>query len=106
MPDYLAAVLLEAGLASSTPPRIEGQAIMTIFRDHHGAAQVAGTFKSGDERLQDLTDGAEWLFEYEGVAFEGDRGCVIRALVSVLHGKDELHEVEANAEPIIVRWLD
>lgn len=79
---------------------------MTIFRDRHGAAQVAGTFRSDDERLQHLTDGSERLFEYEGVAFEGARGCQIRALVSVLHGEDELHELEARAEPVIVRCLD
>jgi hypothetical protein len=106
MPDYLPAVLLEAGLESSTPPRIVGEAIMTIFRDHHGAAQVAGTFRSDDERLQDLTNGSERLFEYEGTAFEGDRGCEIRALVSVLYGEDGLHELEASAEPVIVRCLD
>jgi hypothetical protein len=45
--------------------------------------EAFGTFRSTDERLQDSKRLPKLLFQYEGVAFEGDKRYEIRAVVFV-----------------------
>jgi hypothetical protein len=46
------------------------------------------------------------LFHYEGPAFEGNRRYEIRTTMVVKSHQEELYELEASMEPVVVQRLD
>jgi hypothetical protein len=81
-----------------------GQAIVTIFRNAQGLRQASGTFRSSDERLGSLHESVSRTYEYRGVAYEGSKQGEIAVAVSIKQHKDDLYEIEGDAEPIILNW--
>ncbi len=83
MSSYQPAVLI--GMVENEPAgdEIEGEAVILISRNERGGMEASGTFRSTDERLQDSKRLPKLLFQYEGVAFEGDKRYEIRAVVFV-----------------------
>lgn len=106
MSSYQPAVLI--GMVENEPAgdEIEGEAVILISRNERGGMEASGTFRSADERLQDSKRLPKLLFQYEGVAFEGDKHYEIRAVVFVKGSQGGLYELEASTEPVIVQRLD
>lgn len=106
MSSYQPAVLIEMVENEPAGDEIEGKAVILISRNERGGMEASGTFRSADERLQDSKRLPKLLFQYEGVAFEGDKHYEIRAVVFVKGSQGELYELEASTEPVIVQRLD
>lgn len=106
MSEYKPAVLIPMCGQESSATEIIGQAIVTIFRDAQGVPHVSGTFKSTDKRLYSSEQASRTLYEYRGVVYEGSKQGEIAITVSLTHHIGDLHEMEAGAEPVVVRWLD
>jgi hypothetical protein len=106
MSSYQPAVLI--GMVENEPAgdEIEGEAVILISRDERGKMEASGTFRSADRRLLNSERLPKLRFQYEGVAFDGDRRHEIRSLMAVRSGQDELYELEASAEPVVVQRLD
>jgi hypothetical protein len=106
MSSYQPAILIEMVENEPASDEIEGEAVILISRNEHGGMEASGTFRSTDRRLQDRERLPKLLFQYEGVAFEGNRRHEIRAVMVVRSSQGELYELEASTEPVIVQRLD
>lgn len=106
MSSYQPALLVEMIDGEPTSSEIEGEAIILISRNDHGGLEASGTFKSTDERLQNPERIQNMPFQYEGLAFEGNKPYEIRAVVFVKDSGGDLYEIEASTEPVIVQKLD
>ncbi len=106
MSSYQPAILI--GMVENEPSgdEIKGEAVVLIFRNERGGMEASGTFKSADRRLQDSKRLPKLLFQYEGVAFEGDKRYEIRAVMAVRSSRGGLYELEASTEPVVVQRLD
>lgn len=106
MSSYQPAILI--GMVENEPAgdEIEGEAVILISRNERGGIEAFGTFRSVDRRLKDPERLPGLLFQYEGVAFEGDKRYEIRALMALKSSQGELYELEASTEPVVVQRLD
>lgn len=106
MSSYQPAILI--GMIENEPAgdEIEGEAVILISRNERGGMGASGRFRSTDRRLKDPERLPKLLFQYEGVAFEGDKRYEIRALMVVRSSRGELYELEASTEPVVVQRID
>lgn len=106
MSNYQPAILI--GMVENEPSgdEIKGEAVVLISRNERGGMEASGTFRSTDERLRDPERLPKLLFHYEGPAFEGNRRYEIRTTMVVKSHQEELYELEANMEPVVVQRLD
>ncbi len=106
MSGYQPAILVELVENEPTSEEIRGEAVVLISRNDHGSMEASGTFRSADVRLQDSERLPTMLFQYEGLAYEGNRRHEIRAVMVVKDGYGELYELEAYTVAIAMQELD
>lgn len=106
MSSYQPAILI--GMVGNEPSggEIEGEAVVLISRNERGVMEASGTVRSTDERLRYPERLPKLLFQYEGPAFEGNRRYEIRTTMVVKSHQEELYELEASMEPVVVQRPD
>ena len=106
MSNYQPAILIVMVENEPSGDEIKGEAVVLISRNERGGMEASGTFRSTDEQLLDPERLPKLLFHYEGPAFEGNRRYEIRTTMVVKSHQEELYELEANMEPVVVQRLD